>query len=169
MKQMSIIPTERVENRIFLIRRKKVMFDMDLAMLYGIQTKVLKQQVRRNLDRFPVDFMFQLNEKEFKIWRSQIVTSSHGGNKYRPFVFTEQGIAMLSSVLRSKKAINVNIQIMRTFVRLREIISTHKELREKIESIEKKYDVKFRIIFEVINKLLLQEENKVKKEMGFRV
>ncbi len=122
---------EKIVNRIFLIRNKKVMFDKDLAELYGVETKVLNHAVKRNIMRFPTDFMFQLNEKESAIWsnvnlRSQIVTSSlsYGGNRYLPYVFTEQGIAMLSSVLKSETAIEVNIQIIRTFTKLREMLSS---------------------------------------------
>lgn len=142
------------------------MFDFDLAILYGIDTKVLKQQVKRNIYRFPEDFMFQLSDKEFKILRSQIVTSNQGGRRYKPSVFTEQGVAMLSSVLNSKRAIRVNIQIMRTFVKLRGIIFTYKELRKKIE---KRYASKFKIVFDVINKLLFKEEENKDKEIGFRI
>lgn len=142
------------------------MFDFDLAILYVIDTKVLKQQVKRNIYRFPEDFMFQLSDKEFKILRSQIVISNQGGRRYKPSVFTEQGVAMLSSVLNSKRAIRVNIQIMRTFVKLRGIIFTYKELRKKIE---KRYASKFKIVFDVINKLLFKEEENKDKEIGFRI
>lgn len=128
------------------------MLDSDLAELYGVQTKVLNQAVKRNLDRFPEDFMFQLSENEYKILRSQIVTSriQYGGRRYFPFVFTEQGVAMLSSVLNSKRAIHVNIQIMRTFVKLREIISSHKDLVAKLNKLEQKYDSQFKTVFEAI-------------------
>jgi len=179
-----IIPKERIINRIFYIRKKKVMFDRDLAELYGVETKVLNQAVKRNKERFPSDFMFQLTKKELEIWmsqivipklelntknmKSQIVTSSWGGaRRARPHVFTEQGVAMLSSVLRSKKAVQVNIGIIRTFVKLREILLTNKELRDKIEKMEKKYDRQFKIVFEVIKKLI-QEEEIPKKKIGFK-
>jgi hypothetical protein len=165
-----LIPNERIINRIFLIRGKKVMFDRDLAELYSVKTKVLNQAVKRNKTRFPADFMFQLNEIEMEIWKSQIVTSTGDikGLRKRIFVFTEQGVAMLSSVLKSKRAIEVNIAIMRTFVKLREILLTHKELREKIEKMEKKYDKNFKIIFEVIKRLIKEDETP-KEPMGFQV
>lgn len=175
-----IIPIETIQQKIYLIRGEKVMFDRDLAMLYGVETKVLNQAVKRNKKRFPSDFMFQLNKKEADIFsrfqfgifnddnsRSQIVTLKRGHNiKYSPYVFTEQGIAMLSSVLNSERAIQVNIQIMRIFTSLRKMLMTHKELREKIEAMEKKYDKKFAIIFETI-KLLLKEDATPKKRIGF--
>jgi hypothetical protein len=175
-----VIPDERIETKILLIRGRKVIMDRDLAILYGVETKQLNQAVRRNIKRFPEDFMFQLNEQEMKVWnskiclaklknlRSQIVTSSYGGRRYRPIVFTEQGIAMLSSVLKSERAIQVNIQIMRTFTKLREMLAGNKELRDKIEKLEKKYDSRFKIIFNVIKKLLAQE-TEPKKEIGFRL
>jgi len=167
--QQNLIPSEKIINKIYLIRNRKVMFDKDLAKLYEVKTKVLKQQVKRNLDRFPSDFMFELNKKEFKIWQniilnkntsslgSQIVTSKRGGSRYLPYVFTEQGVAMLSSVLKSKKAIQVNIQIIRTFIKLREILLTHKELRQKIEKMEIKYNQKFKTIFETIQKIIQEK------------
>lgn len=142
------------------------MFDKDLAMLYGVETKYLKQQVKRNIDRFPDDFMFQLTRDEFNNLRSQIATSSWGGTRYLPYVFTELGVAMLSSVLHSKQAIQVNIQIMRTFSKLREMILSHKELQRKIEAMEKKYDYQFKIVFDAIKKLLEQPE-KPKGKIGF--
>ena len=164
------MPNERIISRIFLIRGKKVMIDRDLANLYGVETRSLNQAVRRNIDRFPVDFMFQLNQEETNIWKSQIVISvaDKKGLRKSPFVFTEQGVAMLSSVLNSKKAIMVNIQIVRTFTQLRELLSTNKDLREKIENIEKKYDKQLREIFEAI-KYLLMEETKTKEPIGFSV
>ncbi len=119
------------------------MLDRDLAELYEVETKALNQAVKRNITRFPDDFMFQLSQEEFEILRSQIVTSSWGGHRYLPFVFTEQGVAMLSSVLNSERAVQVNIQIIRTFVQLREMLSTHKDLKRKIETMEKKYDHQF--------------------------
>lgn len=161
------------------------MFDRDLAVLYGVETKVLNQAVRRNRKRFPSDFMFELNKQEFEILRSQFVISSyinkslrsqfvtlekgHGRGKYPkylPCAFTEQGVAMLSSVLNSERAIQVNIQIMRTFTKLRKLLATHKELKEKIERMEKRYDKQFRAVFEAI-KLLLKEDEKPKKRIGF--
>jgi hypothetical protein len=176
-KNMNILiklPNERIINRIFLIRGKKVMFDKDLAELYGVETKVLNQAVKRNLKRFPSDFMFKLNAQEIKNWksiylRSQIVTLEHGRHiKYSPYVFTEQGVAMLSSILNSDIAIEVNIQIIRTFTKLREILSDNKKLVEKIENMEKKYDSKIARIFEVI-KRLVKEDEKPKEPIGFHV
>jgi len=148
-----LIPQERIEQRILVIREKRVMSDRDLAKLYGVETKYLKRQVRRNLDKFPADFMFQLSKEELKDWRCQISTSNSSdkmGLRYRPYVFTEPGVAMLSSVLNSKRAIQVNIQIIRTFIKLREMLLTHAELRRKIETMENKYDQRFKVIFEAI-------------------
>lgn len=143
----SLVPMEAIEKKILLIHGQKVMLDSDLADLYGVQTKVLVQAVKRNINRFPTDFMFQLTAEEAVLLRSQIVTSSsgHGGRRYVPYVFTEQGVAMLSSVLNSKRAIEVNIQIMRAFVKLREMMSTHKDLARKLTELEKKYDGQFQI------------------------
>ena len=166
------IPYERVVNRIFFVCGKKVMFDRDLAELYEVETKVLNQAVKRNLYRFPQDFMFRLNPNETKILqhnilRSQIVTLKQGQHiKYAPLAFTEQGVAMLSSVLKSKKAVQVNIQIIRTFTKLREIISENKKLAEKLEIIEQKYDKQITKIFTVI-KYLTTEKEKPKIPMGF--
>ncbi len=161
------VPEESIEGKIFLIRHKKVMLDRDLAVLYGVETKRLKQQVNRNIERFPDDFMFQLTREEFNILKSQIATSSWGGLRYLPYAFTEQGVAMLSSVLNSKRAIQVNIQIMRTFTKLREMLLTHKELKQKIESMERKYDYQFKIVFDAIKKLLKPPE-KPRGKIGFR-
>jgi hypothetical protein len=165
-----ILPSEIIENRIFLIRGKKVMFDRDLARLYEVPTKVLKQSVNRNIERFPGDFMFQLTKAETNIWRSQIVTSRSEarGLRISPYVFTEQGIAMLSSVLKSKQAIRVNIQIMRTFTKIREMIISNKVLREKIEAMEKKYDSKFKVVFDVIKRLIEKDKIEPVKIVGFR-
>lgn len=165
-KELITIPNERIISRIFLIRNKKVMIDRDLAELYEVETKALNQAVKRNIDRFPSDFMFQLNKKETDILRSQFVTSSWGGRRYLFYVFTEQGVAMLSSVLNSDRAIQVNIQIIRTFTKLRELLITNKQLREKIENMERKYDKKLREVFEVLKSLLIQEE-KPKRQIGF--
>ena len=183
-KTTSLIPDERIINRIFFIRGKKVMIDGDLAKLYGVGTKVLNQAVRRNLKRFPDDFMFELTKQEAEIWKSQIVISNsddslrsqfvtlkkgRGQNsKYLPLVFTEQGVAMLSSVLKSERAIQVNIQIMRTFTHLREILSTHKDLRDKIEKMERKYDHRFKIVFDAIRGLLEAKRTEKPRIIGFR-
>ena len=164
------IPIERIENVIYLVRSHKVILDRDLAALYGVETKVLKQAVKRNLDRFPADFMFELSKEEFENWRSQFVTSKSDkmGLRKPPLVFTEQGVAMLSSVLRSKRAVQVNIEIMRAFVRLREILSTHKDLKRKLLALEKKYDEQFQVVFEAIKALMIEEE-KPKRKIGFQI
>jgi hypothetical protein len=183
-KTTSLIPDERIINRIFFIRGKKVMIDGDLAKLYGVGTKVLNQAVRRNLKRFPDDFMFELTKQEAEIWKSQIVISNSDDSlrsqfvtlkkgrgqhsKYLPLVFTEQGVAMLSSVLKSERAIQVNIQIMRTFTHLREILSTHKDLRDKIEKMERKYDHRFKIVFDAIRGLLEAKRTEKPRIIGFR-
>ena len=142
------------------------LMDRDLAELYHVETKVLKQAVRRNIRRFPSDFMFELTKEEFQNLRSQFVTSSWGGSRYVPMAFTEQGVAMLSSVLNSERAIQVNIQIMRAFNQLRKMMATHEDLKHKIEEMEKRYDEQFRIVFEAISQLLEVDE-KPKKKIGY--
>ena len=145
------------------------MFDRDLAELYGVETRALKQAVKRNIKRFPIDFMFQLNKKELEIWRSQIVMSKgdQKGLRWLPIVFTEQGVTMLSAVLKSKTAIAISIQIVRTFVKLREMLATHKEMREKIEKLEKSQNKNFKIIFEIIARLM-KEDALPKEKIGFK-
>ena len=162
----STIPVEVLENKIWSIRGQRVILDSDLAELYQVQTKVLLQAVKRNSERFPVDFMFQLTKDEFENLRSRIVTSSWGGRRYHPYAFTEQGVAMLSSVLRSERAIAVNIEIMRAFVKLREMVSTHKKLAAKLEELEQEYDDKFKVVFDVLKSLLTKPE-KSNKQIGF--
>jgi len=162
------IPAERIEKAIFLIRGHKVMLDADLAELYGVTTKRLNEQVRRNLSRFPADFMFQLDGQEASALRSQIATSKEGrgGRRYLPYVFTEQGVAMLSSVLNSERAIEVNIAIMRVFVRLREMMATHKELAFKLVELEERlegHDEQIQNIFEAIRQLMTPPERARKK------
>jgi hypothetical protein len=151
------IPVERIAQKIYLVRGQKVMLDSDLAELYEVETKVLNQAVRRNIERFPEDFMFQLVPEELENLRSQIVTSSsgYGGRRYLPYAFTEQGVAMLSSVLKSERAVEVNIAIMRTFVKMRELMASHVELARKIEAMEKKYDEQFQEVFTIIKKMLI--------------
>jgi ORF6N domain-containing protein len=146
------------------------MLDADLAILYGVSTKRLNEQVRRNRSRFPDDFMFQLTREEVRSLRSQIATSKQGrgGRRYAPLVFTEQGIAMLSTVLNSERAIQVNIEIMRAFVRLRELVATHKDLARKLEALEKRYDAQFRVVFDAIRELMKPPESK-KRKIGFLV
>ncbi len=148
-----LIPVEVIERKIYLIRGHKVMLDNDLAELYGVPTKRLNEQVRRNLRRFPDDFMFQLTDEEAVILRSQFATSKRGGRRYLPYVFTEQGVAMLSTVLNSERAIEVNIAIMRVFVKLREMISSHKDLAKRLDDLEKKYDAQFKVVFDAIRQL----------------
>ena len=162
-----LIPSERIESKILSLRSKRVMLDRDLAALYGVETRKLNQQVKRNIKRFPEDFMFRLNKREFKILKSHFVTSSWGGVRKLPYAFTEQGVAMLSSVLNSDRAIQVNIQIMRTFTKLREMLLTHADLRRKIEAMERKYDKRFRIVFEAL-KGLIEPPTKKMKEIGFK-
>ncbi|MGD2279218.1 MAG: ORF6N domain-containing protein [Candidatus Omnitrophota bacterium] len=165
-----LIPKEMIEQKIYLIRGQKVMMDRDLAVLYKVETKYLKRQVRRNIDRFPSDFMFQLSKREFEDWRCQFGTSNSAdkmGLRYPPYVFTEPGVAMLSSVLDSKRAIQVNIQIIRTFIKLREILLTHDEIKRKIEAMEKKYDGQFQIVFQAIKKLMEPPPEKPKRRIGF--
>ncbi len=166
-----IIPKEVIEQKILLIRGHKVMLDNNLAELYGVETKVLLQAVKRNIERFPEDFMFQLIGDEFKILRSHFVTSSWGGRRYLPYAFTEQGVAMLSSVLHSKRAILVNVAIMRTFVKLREILSTHKDLAHKLSQLERKienHDEEIKTIFDAIRQLMAPLE-KPHRQIGFRI
>lgn len=169
MTKKAIISLERIENKIYLIRKHKVMLDRDLAELYGVTTKVLNQAVKRNLKRFPGDFMFQLSKEEFEIWKSQIVTSKSDkmGLRKKSYVFTENGVAMLSSVLNSERAIEVNIQIIRVFIKLRQMLATHADLKRKIEAMEKKYDKQFAIVFQVIQELMTPPE-KPRKKIGFR-
>ena len=153
----SIVPLEVIEKKILLVGGRKVMLDSDLAALYGVTIKRLNEQVRRNLKRFPQDFMYQLSAEEFESLRSHLATLKPGRGKHRkylPYVFTEQGIAMLSSVLNSDRAIEVNIQITRTFVKLREMMSSHKNLARKLSELEKKYDGQFQIVFEAIRQLI---------------
>jgi hypothetical protein len=164
----AMLPVESITSKIYFIRDHKVMLDRDLADLYGVETKLLKRTVRRNIDRFPSDFMFELTKKELENWRCQFGTSNNikMGLRYSPMAFTEQGVAMLSSVLNSKRAIQANIQIMRAFTMLRTMLLTHDDLRRKIEDMEAKYDKQFRIVFQAI-KQLLKEDDKPKRKIGF--
>ncbi|MBU4257417.1 ORF6N domain-containing protein [Patescibacteria group bacterium] len=193
----NIIPVEKIENKILLIRGLKVMLDRDLAELYGVETKVLNQAIKRNKKRFPDDFMFQLTRMETEYLvsqnviplrsqivtlkaekaknkgkttnlRSQIVTSRWGGSRYLPYVFTEQGVAMLSSVLKSERAIEMNIIIMRAFVKIRNLIYSYKDLAEKVEKMERTYNKQIGKIFEMLDKLTKTENNSNKAEIGFK-
>ena len=164
----SLIPVERIEKRIFFLRGDKVMLSTDLAELYEVEPRVLVQAVKRNRDRFPEDFMFQLTKEEFERLKSQIVISSWGGlRRATPYAFTEQGVAMLSSVLRSKRAVRVNIEIMRAFVRLRQMLATHADLARQIEALEKKYDAQFKVVFDAIRQLMKPPPIK-RRQIGFR-
>ena len=172
----ALVPVEIIQNKIYLIRGQKVMLDRDLAELYGVLTRNLNKAVRRNLDRFPLDFGFTLTTDEFKNLMLQFGTSSWGGTRKSPMVFTEQGVAMLSSVLNSKRAIHVNIQIIRVFTKLRELMINHKDLAQKIEDLEKKFQEKYKeqdnkiiLIFNAIKDLLADKEETAKKRgpLGF--
>jgi hypothetical protein len=167
MKENSIIiSSERIVSKIYIVRNRKVMLDRDLAELYGVKTMVLNQAVKRNLKRFPADFMFQLDKNEMESLISQIVISKgRGGTRKLPMVFTEQGVAMLSSVLNSDRAINVNIQIIRIFTKIRELLATNEALQRKMMDMEKKYDGKIKEIFDTLEFLI---EDKIKPEIGFK-
>lgn len=162
----AILPPQQIAGKILFLRGTRVLLDSDLARLYGVRTAALNQAVQRNKERFPDDFMFQLNEKELDALKSQFVTDGRGGRRYAPYAFTEQGVAMLSSVLRSTRAVQVNIAIMRTFVRIREMLATNQKLRRKIEDMEKRYDTKFQIVFAAIESML-EDEDLPKPGIGF--
>ena len=166
MKTKALVPVETIEQKILLIRGQKVMLDRDLAVLYGVATRDLNKAVNRNLTRFPNDFMVQLTRIEFENLKFHFGTSSWGGTRKLPKAFTEQGIAMLSSVLNSERAVQVNIAIMRAFVKLREIIVSNKDLARKLNELEKKYDTQFRIVFDAIRELMKPPEPKHRK-IGF--
>jgi len=166
----TLVPIERIASKIYLIRDVKVMLDRDLAELYGVETKVLKQAVRRNINRFPPDFMFEMTKKEFENWRSQFVTSKSDkmGLRYKPMAFPEHGVLMLSSVLKSERAIQVNIQIVRTFTKLREALLDNKDLRRELEELKQITEERFQIVFETLDQLL-NIEQKPKKKIGYTV
>ena len=176
-KNTALVPEEILINKIYLIRDQKVMLDRDLAELYGVETKRLKEQVRRNKDRFPEDFMFELTKEELEDWRSQFATSNKEkmGMRVPPFVFTEHGVLMLSTVLNSKRAINVNIQIMRVFTKMKEVLSSQKDLLKRLEKIELTVDGQgheIQVLFEYIKKLIEVKEQKEsqqsRKQIGFK-
>ena len=169
MSKTDLIPCESIEKAIYLIRGEKVMLDRDLALLYEVETKVLNRAVKRNLQRFPSDFMFQLTANEGDILRCQIGTSKkgRGGRRYFPYVFTEQGVAMLSSVLNSERAILVNIEIMRALVKLRQMLASNAELSRRLDELESKYDKQFRVVFDAIRHLMATPARD-RKEIGFR-
>ena len=167
-KDAVLIPPDRIERSILWVRDAKVLLDEELAEMYGVETKALVRQVKRNLDRFPDDFMFQLTADEWESLRCQIGTSNvgRGGRRYAPFVFTEQGIAMLSSVLHSERAVRVNIEIMRAFVRLRQMLASNAELARKLETLEQKYDAQFKVVFDAIRQLMTSPDIEP-KSVGF--
>ena len=169
MKNTDLTPVENIEKAIYLIRGEKVMLDRDLASLYGVETKMLNRAVKRNLQRFPPDFMFQLTNDEGERLRCQIGTSKkgRGGSRYLPLVFTEQGVAMLSSVLSSERAVIVNIEIMRAFVKLRQMLASNVELARRLDELESKYDKQFKIVFDAIRQLMATPVRD-RKEIGFR-
>lgn len=174
MNHKITIPDNIITNKIYMIREQKVMLDRDLAKLYFVETKVLKQAVRRNIKRFPKDFMFELTKKEFENWRSQIVTSKNDikGLRYAPFAFTEQGIAMLSSVLKSDRAISVNIQIIRIFIKIREVLTDTIHLQLKIEEIKKQLsnqNKNIELVFDYLDELLDKKSKQIpRQKIGFK-
>lgn len=161
------VQAERIARGIRLLRGHRVMLDQDLAVLYGVETRGLVQAVRRNRSRFPADFMFQLTRQEFGNLRSQSVMSSWGGRRSLPLAFTEQGVSMLSSVLRSPRAVQVNIEVMRTFVRLREMLQGNADLKQKLEALEERYDERFRVVFEAIRRLTAPAASSAGRKIGF--
>jgi hypothetical protein len=168
--QMSLVPVERIERAILSIRGEKVMLDSDLAELYGVETKVFNQAVKRNASRFPGDFMFQLTPEEMKSLRSQFVTSNvgRGGRRYLPYAFTEHGALMLANVLNSERAAQTSVQIVRAFIRLRQMLASNAELARKLAALEKKYDRQFKVVFAAIRELMSPAEPK-RREIGFHV
>jgi hypothetical protein len=167
----TVATTDFIATKIYFLRGEKILFDSDLAALYGLETKVLKQAVRRNMKRFPPDFMFELSDEEWTFLRSQIVTLEKGRGKYpkyAPFAFTEQGVAMLSGVLNTRRAVETNIAIMRTFVTLRKWMQSNKELAARIRQLESKYDEQFSVVFDAIRQLIRQESKEV-RPIGFRI
>lgn len=169
MHDSVLVPLEQIESKIYFIRGRKVMLDRDLAELYGVKTHVLNQAVKRNIERFPEDFMFELSLTEEKNLISQFVISSwkHGGYRKLPHAFTEQGVAMLSCVLKSERAVKVSIQIMRVFTKLRELLADNDFLRHKVEALEKQYDENFKVVFDALRGLLASTDEP-KEEIGFK-
>ena len=151
----TLVPTERIETMILILRGEKVILDADIAGLYGVETRAVVQAVKRNLDRFPKDFLFRLTQNEVLVLRSQSVISKRGGRRYLPYAFTEQGVAMLSSVLRSERAVRVNVEVMRAFVRLRRLTSVQAELARKLGALEQRYDKQFKVVFDALRELMM--------------
>jgi len=168
--QTSLIPMERIERAILSIRGEKVMLDGDLAEIYGVETRILNQAVKRNIERFPADFMFQLTSKEVEALRSQIVISNEGrgGRRYLPYAFTEHGALMLANVLNSERAAQTSVQVVRAFVRLRQMLTSNAELARKLAALENKYDAQFKVVFDAIRQLM-SPPAKPKREIGFHV
>ena len=166
-EKQALVVMANIETKILLIRGQKVMLSVHLAALYEVEPRALMQAVKRNIERFPEDFMFQLSTEEYANLKSQIVISSWGGARTAPFAFTEQGVSMLSSVLRSNRAIEVNIAIMRTFVQLRQMLISNAELSRKLVAMEKNYDIKFKAIFDAIHQLMTPADPKKKRQIGF--
>jgi hypothetical protein len=168
-RSAAIVPLERVAQTILLIRGEKVILDADLAVLYGVETKALTRAVRRNIERFPRDFMFRLTAQELAALRCQFGTSNvgRGGRRYPPYAFTEQGVAMLSGLLNSPRAVAVNIGIMRAFVRLRQMLASNAELARKLDALEEKYDAQFKVVFDAIRELMEPPEQARKGRIGF--
>ena len=169
MKNLDIVPIERIQQNIFIFRDQRVILDEDLADLYGVGTKRLNEQVRRNLDRFPNDFMFQLKQEEWRNLKSQFATtSSWGGRRTLPYVFTEYGVIMIANILNSQRAVLVSVQVVRAFIRLRELLKSNEVLSRKLDELEKKYDKQFNLVFTTIRHLIDEPSNK-KEPIGFKV
>ena len=167
-KQQSPVAQRRIERSITWVRGQSVMLDADLAQLYGVQTRVLVQAVKRHRNRFPVDFMFRLTKEEFdELSDGRLSSEGRGGRRYTPYAFTEQGVAMLSSVLNSPHAVDANIQIMRAFVRFRRMLASHRDLARKLAELERKYDRRFRGVFSAIRALMAEQE-RPRRQIGFR-
>lgn len=162
----AMIPLERVESRIFWVRGEKVIVDSDLAELYGVTTKRLNEQVKRNVNRFPRDFMFQMGVDELDVMRSQIATASRRNMRFPPYVFTEHGALMAANVLNSKRAVAASVQVVRAFVKLRQMLASNVELARKVETLEKKYDANFKVVFDAIKNLMMPPESH-KGKIGF--
>lgn len=167
-KQEALIPIERIERKIYVIRGERVMLDSDLAEIYDVTTKRFNEQVKRNLNRFPEDFMFQLTKEEYESLRSQIATSKtgRGGRRYLPYVFTEHGAIMAANILNSERAVEASVQVVRAFVKLRQMLASNAELAKKVEALEKKYDAQFKVVFDAIRKLMLPPDAP-KRNIGF--
>lgn len=165
-KQAALVPVGRIEEVVIVLRGDRVILDRDIASLYGVPTKVLLQATKRNIERFPEDFMFQLTEEEIRKLRRQNGASGRGGRRYRPYAFTEQGVAMLSGVLRSERAVQVNVEVMRTFVRLRRLAASREDLARKVEALEERYDDQFRVVFDALRQLMAAPEVP-ERQIGF--